>query len=201
MTTGSDDLHVLLGAYVLGGLSDDDHRAFSEHLRSCRQCQTEARPGLGAAAPARPRRSRGRPAPQRRARRRARAAADRPRRRAPRHPARRGRSTTPPPAGVALRRGRRGRGRHLRRRRVARSAPAVSGHPDAADDARRRGRRRGQPGPDRHRPRDAWLGHAGSTSTARTCRPMASSPSGSSTGAARRRRPPRGAPRPPATPA
>ena len=41
MTTGSDDLHVLLGAYVLGGLSDDDHRAFSEHLRSCRQCQTE----------------------------------------------------------------------------------------------------------------------------------------------------------------
>ena len=41
MTTRSDDLHVLLGAYVLGGLSDEDHRAFSEHLRSCRQCQTE----------------------------------------------------------------------------------------------------------------------------------------------------------------
>jgi len=41
MTTGSDDLHVLLGAYVLGGLSDHDHRVFSEHLRSCRQCQTE----------------------------------------------------------------------------------------------------------------------------------------------------------------
>jgi anti-sigma-K factor RskA len=41
MTTASDDLHVLLGAYVLGGLSDEDHRAFSEHLRSCRQCQAE----------------------------------------------------------------------------------------------------------------------------------------------------------------
>ena len=41
MTTGSDDQHVLLGAYVLGGLSDDDHRAFSEHLRTCTQCQAE----------------------------------------------------------------------------------------------------------------------------------------------------------------
>lgn len=41
MTTGSDDLHVLLGAYVLGGLSDDDHRAFSEHLRTCGHCQTD----------------------------------------------------------------------------------------------------------------------------------------------------------------
>lgn len=41
MTTGSDDLHVLLGAYVLGGLSDDDHSAFSEHLRTCGRCQTD----------------------------------------------------------------------------------------------------------------------------------------------------------------
>lgn len=40
-TTGPEDLHVLLGAYVLGGLSDEDHRAFSEHLRTCRQCQAE----------------------------------------------------------------------------------------------------------------------------------------------------------------
>ena len=40
-TSGPGDLHVLLGAYVLGGLSDDDHRAFSEHLRTCRQCQAE----------------------------------------------------------------------------------------------------------------------------------------------------------------
>jgi anti-sigma factor RsiW len=38
---GYDDLHVLLGAYVLGGLSDEDHRAFSEHLRTCTQCQAE----------------------------------------------------------------------------------------------------------------------------------------------------------------
>lgn len=41
MTTGPDDLHVLLGAYVLGGLSDEDHRAYSEHLRTCSQCQAE----------------------------------------------------------------------------------------------------------------------------------------------------------------
>src|SRR3954468_2278533 len=41
MTTRSDDLHVLLGAYVLGGLSDDEHRSFSEHLRTCAMCQTE----------------------------------------------------------------------------------------------------------------------------------------------------------------
>ena len=41
MTTGTDDLHVLLGAYVLGGLSDEDHRAFSEHLRTCGRCQAD----------------------------------------------------------------------------------------------------------------------------------------------------------------
>ncbi|GAA3693872.1 zf-HC2 domain-containing protein [Terrabacter ginsenosidimutans] len=41
MNPGSDDLHVLLGAYVLGGLSDEDHRAYSEHLRTCVPCQTE----------------------------------------------------------------------------------------------------------------------------------------------------------------
>jgi hypothetical protein len=41
MTVGPDDVHVLLGAYVLGGLSDDDHRAFSEHLRGCERCQSE----------------------------------------------------------------------------------------------------------------------------------------------------------------
>src|SRR5829696_3394780 len=44
MTTGAEDrqdLHVLLGAHVLGGLSDDDARIFSEHLRTCAQCQTD----------------------------------------------------------------------------------------------------------------------------------------------------------------
>lgn len=41
MNPASDDLHVLLGAYVLGGLSDEDHRAYSEHLRTCGPCQTE----------------------------------------------------------------------------------------------------------------------------------------------------------------
>ena len=35
------DPHVLLGAFVLGGLSDDDHHAFTEHLRTCGQCQAE----------------------------------------------------------------------------------------------------------------------------------------------------------------
>ena len=36
------DLHVLLGAFVLGGLSDEDHRAYTEHLRACVTCQQEA---------------------------------------------------------------------------------------------------------------------------------------------------------------
>lgn len=41
MTTGPDEPHVLLGAFVLGGLSDEDHRTFTEHLRTCRACQEE----------------------------------------------------------------------------------------------------------------------------------------------------------------
>ncbi|WP_374970968.1 zf-HC2 domain-containing protein [Terrabacter sp. BE26] len=41
MSPGSDDVHVLLGAYVLGGLSDEDHRMYSEHLRTCGPCQAE----------------------------------------------------------------------------------------------------------------------------------------------------------------
>ena len=36
-----DELHQFLGAYLLGGLSDDDHRAFTEHLRTCQKCQQE----------------------------------------------------------------------------------------------------------------------------------------------------------------
>jgi len=36
-----EQLHQLLGAYLLGGLSDDDHRAFTEHLRACAACQQE----------------------------------------------------------------------------------------------------------------------------------------------------------------
>lgn len=36
-----DNLHLLLGAYVLGGLSDADHHTFSEHLRGCAACQQE----------------------------------------------------------------------------------------------------------------------------------------------------------------
>ncbi len=41
MTTGPEDAHVLLGAYLLGGLSDEDHRRFTEHLRTCDRCQGE----------------------------------------------------------------------------------------------------------------------------------------------------------------
>jgi hypothetical protein len=39
--TGPGEVHQLLGAYVLGGLPDDDHRAFTEHLRTCAECQQE----------------------------------------------------------------------------------------------------------------------------------------------------------------
>ena len=41
MTGGHEELHVLAGAFVLGGLSDDDHRVFSAHLRDCSICQHE----------------------------------------------------------------------------------------------------------------------------------------------------------------
>ncbi len=40
--TCDDDLRLLLGAYVLGGLSDQDHRKFAAHLRTCHDCQVEA---------------------------------------------------------------------------------------------------------------------------------------------------------------
>jgi anti-sigma factor RsiW len=41
MTAGHDELQVLMGAYVLGGLSEADHGAFAEHLRGCPICQRE----------------------------------------------------------------------------------------------------------------------------------------------------------------
>ena len=41
MTAGHDELQVLMGAYVLGGLSEADHAAFAEHLRECPICQRE----------------------------------------------------------------------------------------------------------------------------------------------------------------
>ena len=40
--TCDDEVRLLLGAYVLGGLSDEDHRSFAAHLRSCPHCQVEA---------------------------------------------------------------------------------------------------------------------------------------------------------------
>jgi hypothetical protein len=40
--TEHEELHVLLGAFVLGGLDPEDHRAFTRHLRSCQECQREA---------------------------------------------------------------------------------------------------------------------------------------------------------------
>jgi hypothetical protein len=41
MTAEQEQLHLLLGGYVLGGLSDVDHRAFTGHLRTCTPCQQE----------------------------------------------------------------------------------------------------------------------------------------------------------------
>ena len=37
----SEDVHIMLAAYVLGALSDRDNRAFKGHLPSCGQCRTE----------------------------------------------------------------------------------------------------------------------------------------------------------------
>jgi anti-sigma-K factor RskA len=64
VTTEHDELHELLGAFVLGGLDPDEHRAFSRHLRTCVECQREAgqlsglpsllelaRPGVGDIVP------------------------------------------------------------------------------------------------------------------------------------------------------
>ncbi|MEO9151087.1 MAG: zf-HC2 domain-containing protein [Lapillicoccus sp.] len=41
-TPHDDDLHHLLGAFVLGGLSDDEQRDFTRHLRVCETCQRES---------------------------------------------------------------------------------------------------------------------------------------------------------------
>jgi predicted anti-sigma-YlaC factor YlaD len=41
MTTRDDNTHLLLGAFVLGGLSDEDVEEFRNHLRSCAQCRQE----------------------------------------------------------------------------------------------------------------------------------------------------------------
>ena len=40
--TEHQQLHELLGAFVLGGLDPEEHRAFSRHLRTCTECQREA---------------------------------------------------------------------------------------------------------------------------------------------------------------
>jgi anti-sigma factor RsiW len=37
-----EKLHLLLGAFVLGGLDPAEHQAFSRHLRTCAVCQREA---------------------------------------------------------------------------------------------------------------------------------------------------------------
>jgi len=41
MTSTAEEPHILAGAYVLGSLSAEDHRAFTIHLRSCPRCRTE----------------------------------------------------------------------------------------------------------------------------------------------------------------
>lgn len=42
MSGNDTELHQLLGAFVLGGLDEDEHRAFTRHLRGCPACQREA---------------------------------------------------------------------------------------------------------------------------------------------------------------
>lgn len=42
MSIEHENLHELLGAFVLGGLDPQEHRAFTVHLRSCAECQREA---------------------------------------------------------------------------------------------------------------------------------------------------------------
>ena len=41
MNDQTESLHILLGAFVLGGLSPGDRQAFSEHLSSCQKCRHE----------------------------------------------------------------------------------------------------------------------------------------------------------------
>ncbi len=42
MSTDDVEPHQLLGAFILGGLDADEHRAFTRHLRGCTTCQSEA---------------------------------------------------------------------------------------------------------------------------------------------------------------
>lgn len=42
MSSTDAELHQLLGAFVLGGLEEEEHRAFTRHLRGCPTCQREA---------------------------------------------------------------------------------------------------------------------------------------------------------------
>lgn len=37
-----EELHLLLGAFVLGGLDPEEHQAFTRHLRHCPACQQES---------------------------------------------------------------------------------------------------------------------------------------------------------------
>ena len=39
--TIGEDLHIMLGAYVLGALTNRDDRAFRDHLRACAPCRRE----------------------------------------------------------------------------------------------------------------------------------------------------------------
>lgn len=46
----SDDPHILLGAYILGGLDAAERRQFEAHLRECPQCQRDSADYAGVAA-------------------------------------------------------------------------------------------------------------------------------------------------------
>ncbi|WP_405741882.1 zf-HC2 domain-containing protein [Streptomyces sp. NBC_01525] len=62
MSTDHDDVRMLIGAYVLGGLSETDRRVLESHLPTCRECRDE----LARSAPLAGllRRSPGMPAPR-----------------------------------------------------------------------------------------------------------------------------------------
>lgn len=76
MSTDHDDVRMLIGAYVLGGLGETDRRVLESHLPMCRECRDELASsaplaGLLRRAPAMPAprpRTHARPAPTRRRR-------------------------------------------------------------------------------------------------------------------------------------
>ncbi|MGW2083969.1 anti-sigma factor family protein [Streptomyces sp. NPDC001880] len=62
MSTDHDDVRMLIGAYVLGGLGETDRRVLESHLPTCQECRDEL--ALSAPLPGLLRRAPGMPAPR-----------------------------------------------------------------------------------------------------------------------------------------